>query len=397
MTTYGLLSTGFSPKTYTIIKAEIEAAFQAVFGNSINLDPQSVFGQIIGIMAERESELWDIEQDIYNNFNPDSATGSALDALAALTGSIREQATHSTVTATLGVDAGTTVPAGSTFSLISTGVQFVTLAAATAVGTFVTVGVACQAVLTGPLVALATGTAGWQIDSPVAGWNTVMTALDADPGADVETDPELRVRREIELRSAANAALEAIRTAVLDAGGGSKVTECVVFENVSMVVDADGIPAKAVEVVVDQGTATDAEIEEAIFESVAAGIEAHGDNTGTVVDSQGISHTIGWSEATEVDCYVTATVTYDADHFPVDGAAQVLAAILAYGDGLVMGYDVIANAVGAPIFSIAGVLNCVVLVGSVNPPVSTSVPITIRQLGVFDSTRTTVTLVAGTP
>ena len=385
MTTYGLTSLGFSPKTLLIVKSELEEALRSVFGASIDLSPQSVFGQLVGIFAERFSELWDVEQEIYNNFNPDAATGAALDSLAALTGSIREVAAHSTVTATLNIDSGKTVPAGSKFSLVSTGVQFETLAAATSVGTFVDVAMPSQAVLTGPLVALTTGTAGWQIDTPVTGWNSVLTAADAVPGTDVETDPNLRLRREVELRSPANAALEAIRTKLLAVPG---VSEAVVFENVGMVVDDDGIPPKAVECVVDQGTATAAAIEVAIFSSVAAGIEAHGDTTGSVEDSMGIYHDVGWTAADDLDAYVGATVTYNPDTFPADGQAQVLAAILAYGDGLVMGYDVVANAVGAPIFSISGVLNCVVTLGTSAPPSGSSISVTIRQKAVFDSTRT---------
>ncbi len=393
MTTYGLLSTGFSPKTYAVIKAELESSFQSVFGASIDLGAQGPFGQLIGIIAEREAEVWDAAQEVYASFDPDEATGDALNALAALTGTLREAATNSTVTATITGTAGTTVPAGTEFSVAVTGVKFETLADATFVGTFTTMSVDCQAVDTGPLVALA-GTLT-TIETPVDGLTSVTNALDADLGSDEETDAELRLRRETELRNPSNAALEAIRTKVLDVDG---VDECVVFENTSMVTDSDNIPPKAINVVVDPGTATSADIAEAIFESVAAGIETYGtDQSVSVTDSQGIVHTIEYDEATEIPCYVSATITYDADTWPIDGSTQALNAILAYEDTLVMGLDLVGRRCGAGIFAISGVLDCVVLVGSSNPPIATSVTVGLRELATLDSSRITITASSGTP
>jgi uncharacterized phage protein gp47/JayE len=393
MTTYGLTTVGFVPKTYSIIVSELEESFKSVFGASIDVDAQSVFGQMIGILAEREADVWDAAQDVYSAFDPDAATGSALDALAALTGTLREAATHSTVTVTCTGTAGTTIPAGTEFSVAVTGVKFETLADATMDGTFVTVDIDCQSVDTGPLVA-ATGTLT-TIETPVDGLTSVTNAADADLGSDEETDAALRLRREEELRQGANAALEAIREAVLDVDG---IAECVVFENTTMVTDSDGIPAKAVNVVVDEGTADEDDIAEAIFGSVAAGIETYGtDKSVSVTDTQGISHTIEWDEADEIACYVTATITYDADEWPTDGEDQAEAAILAYEDTLKMGLDLVGRRCGADIFEISGVLDCVVTVGTAPSPSGASVSIGLRELATLDSARVVIVATAGTP
>ena len=388
---YGLLTTGFAPKTYTIIVAELEAAFKGVFGASIDLAAQGPFGQLIGILAEREAEVWDAAQEVYASFDPDQATGQALDALSALTGTLREQATNSTVTVTCTGTAGTTIPAGTQFSVAVTGVKFETLAAATMAGTFVTVDVDCESVDTGPLVALA-GTLT-TIETPVDGLTSVTNAADAVPGSDEETDAELRLRREEELRSPANAALEAIREAVLAVDG---VTEAVVFENVTMVTDGDGIPPKAVEVVVS-GSGTGPDIRDAIFGSVAAGIEMYGTHGGNVTDSMGIVHDVNFTLATEVPCYATATITYDADLYPVDGDTQALAAILAYEDTLKMGLDLVGRRCGAGVFAISGVLDCVTTVGESPSPSGASVTIGIRELATLDSSRVVISSSAGTP
>lgn len=395
MTTYGLSSTGFLPKTLLIIKAELEASFQGVFGSSIDLDPSGPIGQIIGILAEREADVWDCAQEVYVSFDPDQATGSALDAVCALTGTLRSAATHSTVTVTCTGTAGTTIPAGTLFSVQTTGVQFETLAVATFPGTFGTVDVDCQSVDTGPLVALA-GTLT-TIDTPVDGLSSVTNAYDADLGSDADTDAALRLRREGEIRTTDTGSLESIREAVLAVTG---IGECVVFENTSMITDGDGIPAKAINAVVDAGVATDADIAAAIFGSVAAGIEIYGtDKAVTVTDSQGSTHTVEWDEATEVNCYVSATITYDADHWPTDGTTQALDLMLEYeANSLVLGKDLVGRALGAEIFKgIEGVLDCVVLVGTTSTPTSPTVPIALREIAALDSSRITITASAGTP
>jgi uncharacterized phage protein gp47/JayE len=391
--TFGLLSTGFAPKTYNDIVAELEASLQGVFGASIDLAPQGVFGQLIGILAEREAEAWDAAQEVYASFDPDQATGSALDALAALTGTLREAATHSTVTATLTGTAGTTVPAGTEFSVVTTGVKFATDAAVTFAGMFGTASVDCTAVDTGPLVAL-TGTLT-VIDTPVDGLTSVTNALDAVLGSNDETDAALRLRREDDLRNPSNAALESIRTHVRAVDG---VSECVVFENVSMVTDGDGIPPKAVNCVVSATTATPATIAAAIFESIAAGIETYGtDHAVTVTDTMGITHSIEYDDATDIPCYVTATITYDADLWPSDGATQAADAVLAYESTLKMGLDLVGRRCGAGVFAISGVLDCVTTVGTSPSPAGATVTIGIRELATLDSSRIVVVASAGTP
>ncbi len=59
MTTYGLTATGFLSKSYTVIVTDIGTALKTVFGASITLAAQAVFGQFIGIFGERVSEVWD--------------------------------------------------------------------------------------------------------------------------------------------------------------------------------------------------------------------------------------------------------------------------------------------------------------------------------------------------
>lgn len=386
MPTYGITSAGFVAKTFDDLKTDYELDFKSVFGNSIDLSPQSNFGQIIGIAADRDSELWELATAIYNAFDPDTATEDALDVLAAITGTYRKDATKSKVSVTATGTAGTLVPAGKVFSVSGTGARFVTLADATiGPGTPGTVTIACESEDIGPIVA-ASGTLSI-IETPVAGLYAVSNPLDATLGAYVESDVDLRARRSIELRTAGNAALDAVRANVLALTGVNAVT---VFENTSFATDGDGIPPHSIEVLVGGGS--DADIRQAIFASKAAGIGTYGNTTGTVTDSQGTIHTINFSRATLLPVYVRVGILVDANTFPIDGVSQIASTLANYGTSVFVGKDVVASALIAQVFKVSGVLDVPYLyIGlSPTPTTSSTISVNLRQLASFDTSRVTV-------
>ncbi len=98
MVDYGLGSSGFVPKTAAIIRQELVDASKSKFGDQINVQPETPLGQIIDIMTERYSLLWELTEGIYNALRPDAAEGVSLDNVAALVGITRLNATYSTVT-----------------------------------------------------------------------------------------------------------------------------------------------------------------------------------------------------------------------------------------------------------------------------------------------------------
>lgn len=86
-------ATGLQKKTLVILKTEYEAAFQAIFGNDIDLSPEGPFGQMIGLLAQRDADIWDAIEEIFTSRNPGEATGTSLDNLSAETGVARIDAT----------------------------------------------------------------------------------------------------------------------------------------------------------------------------------------------------------------------------------------------------------------------------------------------------------------
>lgn len=127
MTDYGLTATGFNIKSLAAAKTELEQAFRDAFGAGIKLTPDTNFGKIIGILAEREASLWQFLEEVYDSQYPASASESALDRVGEITGILRNGATLSTVTAYLGGTADTTIPKGTLAAVQNAGDQFRTM------------------------------------------------------------------------------------------------------------------------------------------------------------------------------------------------------------------------------------------------------------------------------
>lgn len=440
----GLTTTGFVPKTLGDLRTEIGTGLRAVFGASINLDARSRFGQIRDIVANQLSTLWELGETLAGSFDPSGVNGVLLDNLCALTGTWRRVAFPSTVLLYFTGNIGTVLTVGRRARVNGTSVVFTTLtevtlidqnvwiAGAVIAGATVKSGGAVWYCLVGGTAAVAPTGAGpvfadgvvrWrrlgdgaalassaaestekaplqgyagtitEIDTPVAGWLNVVNLLDAIPGALLETDAALRVRRVQEIAAMGSSPLPGILGRLLRVPGVTKVT---VFENTT---DStiDGITPHGIECLVEGGT--DAAIRAAIFAAKAGGIETCGNVSGAVVDALGDSHTIKFSRVVEVNIWVAISCTVNPGEYPTDGDDQVKASIVAWGDAQSAGRDAVALAIAARVFLVAGVLDLSLAnIGTAFPPVSNvTVPISVRQRAVYDTSRITVATVPGVP
>lgn len=381
---YGVTPQGFVPKTLQVIRSELEADFRSRFGAGINLEPESVFGQIVGVFSERETVLWEAAEGVYAADRPDSSADASLDGLAALTGAARLPATKTRVAVTVSGTVGTVLPAGRVISVNGSGARFLTTVEAT-IGAGATVDVVCEAEEYGPVPCYA-GTLT-KIETPVSGWDSVTNAVDGAVGRAVETDADFRVRREALLRAQGNSAIDAIRADVLAVEG---VESCTIFENPTASTDSEGMPPHSVEALVTGGA--DADIAAALLGSVSGGIETHGTTSVVVEDSQGVQRTIKFSRPADKNVYVTVHLVKNAD-FPADGADQIKAALVAYAAArLWTGDDVVSSAMYPATFSVAGVVDVTgILIGFESPPTdSATLPIGAREIARLDTSRIVV-------
>ena len=380
--TYGVCPTGFTYPDLDVIVADIGASLAASLGAGINLVAPSVLSQVVGIMADREFALWQAAAAVYASQYPSTSADQSLDNVCSITGVTRLQPTKGTVTLTVNLNAGVTLPAGKIASAGANGAKWVTTASATnSGGTAANVSVAAEAVNTGVVPGLA-GTIV-TIVTPYTGWNTVTNASDAAVGRSLETDADLRLRRIAALSAQGSSSVDALRSALLQmdgstVGAGDGILACNVFRNVGDVADGDGVPAHADECVVQANTATDAQIRAVIWANLAAGIRAYGTTTGTVVDSQGFTQEVDFTHAALVPIYAIVHLTKNADY---DSDAAVKTAIAAYINALILGEDVVDTQLYAPIFGCGGVVDVTELwISATNPPTGPgNVTITSRQ------------------
>ncbi|HCZ8611639.1 TPA: baseplate J/gp47 family protein, partial [Proteus mirabilis] len=114
------------PDTATI-RDEVESEFRAVFGQSINLAPETPQGALATMEVENRDAMVRNNAELANQINPDIAGGVFLDAIWALMGGQRINATHSYLSSVefSGVP-GTIIPKGSLASSVA-GAMFETV------------------------------------------------------------------------------------------------------------------------------------------------------------------------------------------------------------------------------------------------------------------------------
>jgi len=397
VTVYGLTDAGFVAKTLEDVEAGFVAQQRANIDPGIDTSQFGLIGQLNGIMAAEVAELWELGEALYDAMDPDKATGQSQDALYSLTNSLREDATVSRVVCTVVLAASTSIPAlTAVASVLGNGAARFTnsVAMANATGSPATLQVPFEAMATGPTIANA-GTLTVR-DTLITGWTSITNALDAELGSDIESDAAYRQRRTDELAAQGGGTVAGIRADLL---GLSTVLAASVIENTSDTVSVDGLPPHSFEAVVRSaiGSDDDDNIATLIWINKPAGILAYGQISVPVVDSEGITHTIGFSRPTELAIYVALRVTVVAADYVGDAALKDAIAASAETPGS-PGYLDVGDAVYAGQFVTiamqqAGVLNAECRVSTVSSNYASgvaAVTTTQRQVGTVDTTRISV-------
>ncbi len=494
MTTYGVTSAGFVSKPLTEILTDIEDRQHSTISESLDVSATEPIGQINGIFADHIRQLWEVAEATYKSRYPDSASGDALDGVAAINAVSRVGASSSTVTVGLYLTNGTTVPINSQVQIGSDGEIWQTTAEVTnSTGYPATVDVEVESVNTGPIQGLTNtidtiipSISGWDskasventnnetynfsitrdldiwvdgvadnisfvtgdfstpsaataaevaavIDSDLTGGSCVAVGtkirissdtdgpdssiqvtgglaydtlgfdgtlikgfnrLDAELGSDIQTDPQFRNYRLEVLRRPGAGTMASILANVRAVDG---VLQASIKENVFSVEDqAFGIPPHSFEVMALGGD--DSEIATAIFEKKDAGIQAHGDTSETVADSEGSNHTIKFTRPAEQNVYISLTAVVDNSLFPSDGASQIKVAIATdYQNTLSIGWDIIKSDVIAYAKSIPGVVDVQNYLAGYTQPATVDGNLTIgfESIAEMNTTWITVSVVDG--
>lgn len=368
------------------------ASVKAGVGAQVQTDPSGPMGQLIRAFATPLADAYGTLQALYDAFDPDSAEGEQLDNLCALVGITRIPADYSTGTVTASGVNGTLIPAGSVVR-VPNGARFVTTASGTISGG--TAALPIRAEDTGPIEAGAATIT--QIVTAVTGWTSVTNAAAisvsaGNAGRAIETDRELRVRREESLSIVGGGTDQAIRAKLLEVSG---IDAAVVISNRTMTTDSNGIPAKSFEAVVWPAPVSDDPVWQAIWDAMPAGILAHGDEDGTATDSQGNAQPVAYSVASEQVIHIDVLITADTTEWPGDGEDQARAAVLAAFADLSIGDDVRLFKITAAVSGIAGIITVAprAKIGSAPGGGDTSnITISLLQIATFDEANIDITV-----
>jgi len=389
---YGVTTNGFVKKDLSTILDESRTNYRTEFGSEIELGEESPLGMINNNIAYAQSLLWDVGEAIYNSMYQLYAEGIPLDNAMALTNNNRLSAIKSTVVLTITGTVGILVEAGFMASVLGdSSTVFETIEEIT-IPIGGSVDITMVATEFGALVASA-GTLT-VIDTPVYGIVSVTNAADAEIGRLAQTDAEFKLTAKNEKQKAGTSPTAGIRASILTL---DNIVQVLVNENETDVTDGDGRPPHSIEAVVQGGDSL--EIAQAIFDSKAGGIQTFGSESETVYDAQGIAKTIYFNIPAPQVIYVIANITKNTDInegplYPVDGDAQVKAAIVLWGAAFLIGQDVLrdgAKGIINPINSIAGIRAVVVYFGLAPAPATfTPVVIANNELASFLSVNITV-------
>lgn len=386
----GLTASGFERKRLVDIILNIEERWRAIFGDNVDTAAQSVFGQIIGIFSELLSDEWESQENTYNAMYPSTAQGNQLSNVVLLNGIERQEATFSTVVATLGGVPGTTIPAGSLASVVGTEEVFATDEDVTLVSDSIEVNM--TAVNSGPIAA-SIGTLT-QIETPVFGWTSITNASVASLGTDEETDAELRERRELSTQALGQNLVDSLFGQLLNLDG---VTDALVISN-GQNVTVDGIPPHQFLSVVIGGD--DDEIAQAIWLNTPQGILSFGSTTVIVSDAQGFPQETKFSRPTPILIYFRIDITIDTDiistpEAEAEAELEIQTNVVEYGvEVFGIGNDVIRTQFFTPVNLTEGILTAEIYIGLSSSPSGTSnIPIAFEELPSFDTTNVEVNIV----
>lgn len=386
---FGISAEGFTRKTLRDILDEIETDQRLEISPSIDVSADSALGQLNGIIARQLAEVWEGLEGAYHGFDPDAAEGFLLTALAKITGTVRREPAPSIVTLECDLDSGTELIAGEAFAAVvdKPDVRWTPEDSFTAPsdGTFEIVFVSEN---TGPII----GTAGTitVITTPIVGWNSVNNPEDASLGHDLDSDETLRERREDQLAATGSGTTAAISSDVLSVEGVESVET---FENITDVVNSDGLPPHSFEVLLYDGVvpaADDDAIAQVIWDTKPAGIRPYGTTDGTALDEEGETHTVSFSRLTVKEVWLEidldTTVGYAGD-------SAVQAAVVAQCNArFQQGDDVDSTFIAGIPYDLEGVekVTAVRLGFSASPVGTTDLVIQLRELARFDTSRVLV-------
>lgn len=309
---------GIQVQTFQEIYDELAEGYRDIYGQDINLEPDSPDGQRVAIESQARLDLQSYGAYLYTQVDPDTAIGQALNVIIKLAGITRRPPTRSQVDIDVTTDRGLTLPDDYTVE-DDLGQAWTTLSEVVIAGSGTTT-VTLFAENFGAVEA-DPGTVT-EPATVVIGVTSVTNPAAATVGMDEETDQQLRVRRNRSLENPATSTIGGLFTVVGDLPG---VTDLEIYENDTDTYDpALDVNAHTIWLIVEGGSVDD--IVEAMAKNKTGGTGMKGAVMGTYTETlqkpdgtpYNIIHEMQFDRPTLVDLYIRMTVTRKDSSIPAD-------------------------------------------------------------------------------
>jgi Uncharacterized homolog of phage Mu protein gp47 len=378
----GYTPEGFERKRLPEILADKNQAQLAALGPDLNLAPETADGQISGLMALSDDQLWQIAEYAVNATDPDNATFATLSNLVKLNFIERLGPAPTMLVMALTGTPGVTIAAGQLIGEEDGSLTALT----TAPFTFAVDGTANAAAaltITGPIEVAATTFT--KIITPQAGWISATNPSVGIVGRDVETDAELRLRRARSTGTNSQNMIDSLKGKLANISG---MVSSDVIENKTDVVDANGLTPHSFEAVVIGGDTN--VIAQTIWDTYPFGIGWQGNTSGIAIDKQGTLQVVPFTRAVAVSVYVAVHRT-TLPGYPATGDADMKQAIVDYangdlvpGRGFFMGDTVVRTELYTPVNTVPDHNITDVFIARTPAPAGTAnLPMTVREYPTF--------------
>lgn len=357
---FGLHKRGFVAPTYEEVLDSVMDDFQQRFGTDIVLTSNSNFGIIARLIAWRETLLIQELQKTYYSAYISTATESSLDRLGANLDLPRKVATPSFADIEIKTEEEYLIQAGEQFETAD-GVLFDLIkdvvTSKNSDGTYTGIGTV-QSVDTGAYnnVLPNTITIMYNPDENVV---SVTNPEKAAGGQDYEDDATYRARLIMENVTKPGPSAAGIKSALMNLSGVRQVN---VVENPNAEASQYGDPPYSVHIYVLGGKEQD--IAQCLVDNVAAGITMAGTKQITAPDNTGTPQTVSFDFAKDKPIYATVQIRTNEEWNADEGVQDVKQAIADYVNNLLMGQEVYLTKIYPSIYSIPGVGEAKVQIGT---------------------------------
>jgi len=330
-------ATGVTAPSFEDILLSLIATMQSIFGSDIYLPPDSQDYQMLAAFAMSINDANQAFIAGYNGFLPTFAQGAGLSALVKINGLRRQAGTNSTAEIQIVGVVGTVIINGAvedTNGNVWDLPEVVTIP----ISGEITVTATCAE----PGAITAAANTITEIVTVVLGWQSATNPAPAIVGVAPESDAALRRRQSQSTALPSLTPLQAILAAVANVSG---VDRYAIYENNTGTPDSNGVQGHSIAVVVEGGSVT--QIAQVIEQTKSPGTGTYGTTSETVEDPAGLPITIKFFELVDVPIYVSVTIQPLEGYVSTTGAA-LIAAIVAFIEGLAIGEEVFYNWIFGP-------------------------------------------------